>query len=214
MAHENSRTVIAQNSVEIRTRKVKFPQTMRHHKARATIYGKTVAYPHYRLSYQVAGKRKLKTFSTYGEAKAEAERVVRELTSGSQATALSASQARDSIAAFQCLEAYQKATGRKLTLLGALSEYVEAAGKLEGQSLCQVVTRYMAAVATVRRKASRRAGLHLSRPSFHKPPRLDANRIAAEHERDGALRRTWTGRQKRPFLPRHVALAKVPSGAM
>ena len=149
---ENSRTVIAQNSVEIGTRKVKFPQTIRHHKARATIYGKTPGYRYYKVTYQAAGKRRQLTFSTYGEARAEAERVVRELTSGSQATALSASQARDSIAAFQCLEAYQKATGRKLTLLGALSEYVEAAGKLEGQPLGQAVTRYMATVATVKRK--------------------------------------------------------------
>ena len=131
---------------------MRFPQTIRHRKAEATIYGKTPGYRYYKLTYQVAGKRRQLTFSTYGEAKAQAKRVVRELASGSQATALSAGQARDSLAALQCLEGFRVATGRKLTLLGALSEYVEAASKLKGQSLGEVVTRYLATVATITRK--------------------------------------------------------------
>ncbi len=131
---------------------MKFPQTIRHHKAEATINGRTPSYPRYRLSYYVAGKRRQLTFATYAEAKAEAERVVRELSKGSQATALSASQARDGLAAFQCLEGFRVATGRKLTLLGALSEFVEAASKLKGQTLRQAVDGYLATVATVTRK--------------------------------------------------------------
>ncbi len=150
-------TVLAQNSVETGTRKVKFPQTIRYHKAEVTISGKTPSYPRYRLSYYVAGKRRQLTFATYGEAKAEAERVVRELAKGSQTTALTASQARDSLAAFQCLEGFLVTAGRKLTLLGAVSEFVEAASKLRGQSLGDAVTRYLATVANVTRKDVREA---------------------------------------------------------
>ncbi len=131
---------------------MKFPQTIRHHKAEATIYGRTARYTRYRLSYHVAGKRRQLTFASYGEAKAQAERVVRELASGSQAIALSASQARDSLAALQSLEGYRLATGRRVSLLGAVSEFVEAATKLQGQPLGDAVNRFLATVATVQRK--------------------------------------------------------------
>ena len=131
---------------------MKFPQTIRHHKAEATINGRTPSYPRYRLSYYVAGKRRQLTFATYAEAKAEAERVVRELSKGSQATALNPSQSRDSLAAIQCLEGFRLATGRRVSLLGAVSEFVEAATKLQGQPLGDAVNRFLATVATVQRK--------------------------------------------------------------
>ncbi len=55
---------------------------------------------YYQLAYTpMDGKRRLQSFSTYAQAKAEAERIVRELATGSQASALTKSQSRDAVAA-------------------------------------------------------------------------------------------------------------------
>ncbi len=147
-----SRTDSAQKTAESESRKVKFPQVIRHRRVEATIYGKSTHYPRYRLAYYVAGQRRLRAFETYGDAKTEAERIVRELANGSQATALSASQSRDSLAALQRLEGFRQSTGRRVSLLAAVSEFVEAAGKLDGQALAEAVERYLSTVASVKRK--------------------------------------------------------------
>ena len=76
------------------TRKVKFAQVIKHRKIEARIYGKSADYPLYRLGYYVAGKRRVRHFATYGEAKAEAEWIVRELANGLQSTALAGSRSR------------------------------------------------------------------------------------------------------------------------
>ena len=101
---EKSDTVLAQNPAGSEPRKVKFPQIIRHRRIEATIYGKSRHYQRYRLAYYVAGQRRLRTFATYTEAKVEAERIVRELANGSQATALTGSQSRDALAALERLE--------------------------------------------------------------------------------------------------------------
>ena len=84
--------------------KMKFPKVIRHRRSEVTIYGKKPNYLFYRIVYRVAGKRHLRSFSKYGEALKEAEIKVRELADGSQAAALTASQSRDALAAFQRLE--------------------------------------------------------------------------------------------------------------
>ncbi len=147
-----SDTNLAQNPAESGSRKVKFPQTIRHRKAEATIYGKSPSYPRYRLAYRVAGRRHLRTFATYGEAKEAAERIVRELANGSQATALSSGQASDALAAFERLQSLFVSTGRRVSLLAAVSEFSEATSKLNGRALGEVVEGYLSTVATVRRK--------------------------------------------------------------
>ena len=149
---ENSRTDPAQKAGGSESRKVKFPQTIRYRRAEVKIYGKTEKYAFYRLGYYSAGKRHVRHFATYSEAKTEAERIVRELASGSQAAALSASQSRDALAALERLESYHRSTGNRISLLGAVSEYVEAARKLDGQTLGEAVERYLATVASVKRK--------------------------------------------------------------
>jgi integrase len=131
---------------------VKFPQTIRHRRVEAKIYGKSEGHPFYRLAYYAAGKRQVRSFAKYGEAHAEAERVVRDLSAGSQAAALSASQSRDALAALQRLESFRQSTGRKISLLGAVSEFVEAASKLAGRGLGEAVDGFMRTVATVQRR--------------------------------------------------------------
>ncbi|MEK7781411.1 MAG: hypothetical protein AAB370_07915 [Verrucomicrobiota bacterium] len=145
------RTISAQNSAEIAV-KVKFPKIIRHRRIEATIYGKTPNYSFYRLAYYVAGKRQLRNFKTYKEAKDEAERKVREIADGSQAAALTADQSRDALAALQRLETLRQTSGRRYSLLAAVSGFADNVGKLNGRSIDEAVDGYMQTTAVVQRK--------------------------------------------------------------
>jgi integrase len=94
----------------------------------------------------------MQTFAAYSDAKAAAERIVRDAANGSQAAALSASQSRDALAALQSLESFRQSTGRAVSLLAAVREFVEASGKLHGRSLDEAVTGYLRTVVSVTRK--------------------------------------------------------------
>lgn len=94
----------AQNLAESETPKMRFPKLIRHRKAEVTICGKKPNYPFYRIACRVAGKRHLRNFSKSSEALKAAEKKVRELAEGSQATALTANQSHDALAAIQRLE--------------------------------------------------------------------------------------------------------------
>ena len=61
---------------------MRFPKTVRFRKVEAKIYGKSKAYPFYRVCGYVAGKRRMTSFVTYSEAKAAADKLVRELAAG------------------------------------------------------------------------------------------------------------------------------------
>jgi hypothetical protein len=131
---------------------VRFPVTIRHRSSKAKIYRPAGKFAYYRVSFTVAGKRKMQTFAAYSDAKAAAERIVREAASGSQAAALSASQSRDALAALERLESFRQSTGRAISLLAAASELVESLGKLQGRSLDEAVTGYLRTVVSVKRK--------------------------------------------------------------
>jgi len=68
---------------------MRFPVRVKHRRAEAVIYAKSKSYRYYRLAYRAAGKRIIRSFSTYAEARKEAEAKVRELSAGSQSVALS-----------------------------------------------------------------------------------------------------------------------------
>jgi integrase len=131
---------------------MKFPVIVRHRREKATIYGKSAGYAFYRLGYYVAGQRRIRSFKTYSEAKTEAERIVRDLAEGSQAAALNGEQSRDALAAMQRLDALRHSTGRRVSLLAAVSEFAEASAKLQGRNLGEVVEGYLNTVASVKRK--------------------------------------------------------------
>jgi len=131
---------------------VKFPKVIRYRKAEVTIYGKKPNYSFYRVAYRLNGQRQMKSFGTYGQAKAEADKKVRELAKGSQAAALSARQSCDALAAIERLESFRQSTGRRVSLLAGISEYCEAASKLSGRTLGEAVDRYLSTVASVQRK--------------------------------------------------------------
>jgi hypothetical protein len=52
---------------------------IRYRKAEVTVYGKNASYPFSRIAFRANSKRQMKSFKTYSEAKAEAEKKAREL---------------------------------------------------------------------------------------------------------------------------------------
>ncbi len=94
----------------------------------------------------------MQTFAAYPDAREAAERVVRELANGSQAAALTATQSRDALAAFERLQGFYQSTGRRVSLLAGISEYCEAVGKLRRRTLGEAVAGYLRTVANVGRK--------------------------------------------------------------
>jgi integrase len=145
-------TEFAQNLARPADKRVRFPVTIRHRSGKAKIYRPAGKFNYYRVAFTVAGKRRMQTFANYPDAKAAAERIVRDTASGSQAAALTASQSRDALAALQSLASFRQSTGRAVSLLAAVREFVEAAGKLHGRSLDEAVAGYLRIVVSVKRK--------------------------------------------------------------
>jgi integrase len=131
---------------------VKFPKRIKFRgKQLAVIYRPSKSYPHYRVSWTAGGRRMMKGFRRYGEAKRHADQLVKDLAKGSQVTALTPGQANDALAALERLQGFYQSTGRRVSLLASVSEYCEAAGKLAGRPLGEAVEGFMSTVASVKR---------------------------------------------------------------
>jgi integrase len=131
---------------------VKYPKRIKYRgRALATIY-KPKSYPLYRVAWHVAGQRRMASFPSYSLAKRHADGLVKELAKGSQVTALHPAQARDALAALERLADFYRATGRRVSLLAAVSEFVEASAKLHGRTMGEAVEGYLRNVASVKRK--------------------------------------------------------------
>jgi integrase len=132
---------------------MRFPKRIRYRgQVLATIYGKSKAYSAYRLAWRVAGKRRMERFHSYSEVKRRADALVKELAQGSQVTALTPRQATDALAALERLQGLFQQTGRRRSLLAAVSEYVEASVRLNGRTIPEAIDGYLANVASVKRK--------------------------------------------------------------
>jgi integrase len=137
---------------------MKFPVIVRHRKTEAVVYGKSKAYPYYRLAYRAAGKRIIRSFATYAEAHKEAEAKVRELAAGNQSAALSAKEVADALAIRDAIAAFRRDTGRSLTALQAVTNYMDSARLLPTNcTVTQAVQGYLQTVAVVRRKPLKEA---------------------------------------------------------
>jgi len=90
---------------------VKFPVEIEFKDQRAKIYRPAKSFAFYRISFRTAGKRRMLTFGTYGEAKKAAEEKVRELHNGQQSAGLTAKQSQDAIVALQRLSHIEKTRG-------------------------------------------------------------------------------------------------------
>ena len=131
---------------------MKFPKRIKFRgRPLATIYRPSKSYPNYRVAWTAGGRRMMKGFPRYGDAKSHADQLVKDLAKGSQVTALTPAQASDALAALERLQRFHVDTGRRVSLLAGISEYCEAAGKLGGHSLGAAVDGYLSNVATVKR---------------------------------------------------------------
>ncbi|MGA2854585.1 MAG: hypothetical protein ABSE90_10720, partial [Verrucomicrobiota bacterium] len=133
-------------------RAVKFPKRIKYRgKTLAVIYGRCKGRESYRVAWQVAGQRRMASFPSYSLAKRHADALVKDLSKGSQVTALHPAQARDALAALERLADFYRATGRRISLLAVASEYAEAARKLDGRTLAEAVDGFLSNVAKVKR---------------------------------------------------------------
>jgi integrase len=134
---------------------MKWPKKVkRHGKVLAKIY-RSQGRRGYRVCWQPAeGRRMMKSFANYSGPKGAllfAEGVVKEIAAGSDVVKLSPKQARVALAIFDALDAFHRKTGRAITPLQAVTEYLDAARRLgEQHTLSAAVTGYLANVATVR----------------------------------------------------------------
>ncbi len=135
-----------------------FPKHIDHRgKVLATIYRKTKSYPFYRVSWTAGGKRLMKAFPLYGDAKRHADGVAEDLRKGSQAAHLTAGQARDALAGLEVLHNFYLATGKRISLYGAAEQVTQAASKLNGHSLADAVDGFLGSVVSVKRIAVHKA---------------------------------------------------------
>jgi len=141
---------------------VKFPFLVKHRDATATIYGRTVRYPLYRLAYKADGRRRLQAFKTFAEARAEGERRVRQIANegGSAATLtqrdaaaykFAQSKLADLRASLNASRTDRDEPPITLTLEDAILEFVEAKRALGTRRLAEAVKGFLATVAQVRR---------------------------------------------------------------
>ena len=86
-------TEFAQSKARNPDRRVKFPVTVEYYDQRAKIYTPAKGFPFYRVAFRVAGKRRMLTFATYGEAKKAAEEGYARMQEIAKATEDIASQA-------------------------------------------------------------------------------------------------------------------------
>ncbi|MGO9202446.1 MAG: tyrosine-type recombinase/integrase [Limisphaerales bacterium] len=132
---------------------VKFPKRIKFRgRPLATIYRPSKSYPNYRVAWTAGGRRMMKAFHRYGDAKGRADELVKQLAKGSQVPSLTAGQAGDAVAALECLQRFYVDTGKRTSLLGAVSEYCEAGRKLAGRSLGEAVDGFLSNAAVVARK--------------------------------------------------------------
>jgi hypothetical protein len=132
---------------------VKFPKRIKYRgRPLATIYRPSKSYPDYRVAWRAGGRRMMKAFHRYGDAKGHADKLVKQLAKGSQVPTLTPGQAGDAVAALEHLQRFYAETGKRTSLLGTVSEYCEAARKLAGRTLGEAVDGFLANAAVVSRK--------------------------------------------------------------
>jgi integrase len=152
---------ISEGFVEQTKVNVKFPKRLRYRdrgKILATIYKSDHPSQPYTLYWRVRvdGKprSRFKSFSNYSAAKKKGDSIVADLATGRLAATLSPGQVTDALGAIERLRNFFVATGRKVSLLGAVSEFADSATALNGNgsSLAEAVKGYLSTVATLDRK--------------------------------------------------------------
>jgi integrase len=131
---------------------VRFPKRIKYRgRTLATVYNRCKGQDAYRVAWYVAGQRRMASFPSYSLAKKHADGLVRDLAKGSQVTALHPAQARDALAALECLEEYYRTTGKRLSLLSVVGDHVGGLRKLSGRTYNEAIDGFLSNVATVKR---------------------------------------------------------------
>ena len=86
--------------------------------------------------------KSLPCFAGSGGAREFAERLAKELASGSQVPALTPAEARDALAVRDALAAFRKETGLVISPIQAVTEYLAAARKLGDRQLSEAVAGF------------------------------------------------------------------------
>jgi len=132
---------------------MKFPVKVPFRKAEAKIYGKSAGYSFYRLCCYAGGKRHIRSFSTYSEARQEAEAKVKEIANGNQSIALTPKEAAAALSIRDALDSFRRDTGRSFTALEAITGYLDATKQLPaGCGLTESVNAFARTLATVKPK--------------------------------------------------------------
>lgn len=135
---------------------MKWPYKVRHRKngpVLAKVYRPGEGRPSYRVAWRAGGKRMMKSFPSFAGplgARVFAENLAREAAHGSQVAALSATEATTALAIRDALDHFRRETGRTVSAVTAVTEYLDAARKLAGRPLAEAVAGYLGTVATVR----------------------------------------------------------------
>ncbi len=135
---------------------MKWPKKVKHrNKVLAKVYRPCSGRDSYRVTWYAAGKRQMKSFPTYagaGGAREYAEALVKELAKQSQAIMLTPGQASDALASIERLNTFHESTGKRVSLLAAVSEYCVAAIKLHGRTMTEAVEGFAKTMGTVKRQ--------------------------------------------------------------
>ena len=146
-------TEFAQRKPRNPDKRVTFPVTVEFYDQRAKVYAPAKNFPFYRVAFKVAGKRRMLTFGSYGEAKTAAEKKVKELHKGQQSSALTAKQAQNALTVRDMLAAYRQETGKLVSIVELTGNYLSAVKQLpKGCSLTEAVRVYRQSIAAVQRK--------------------------------------------------------------
>jgi integrase len=166
--------------------KMRFPKRVKHRgRVFATIYDKSKAYPMYRVAWIADGKRKMQAFEHFGGehgANQFAEAKARELSKGLASAALTGTQSSDALAAFKVLERFNQSTGKKFSLHEILSEFVDAAAKLNSHSIREAVDGFLRNTASVKRKGIAEALLEFSAADEPRTKSKDGGRAQLSSE--------------------------------
>jgi uncharacterized protein YdbL (DUF1318 family) len=162
---------------------VRFPKRIKHRgRVLATIYGKCKGRDSYRVAWQVAGQRHMASFPSYSLAKGHADALVKDLAKGSQVTALQPAQARDALAALERLETLRQSSGRRFSLLAAVSDFAEAVDKLRGRAIGEAVEGYLRTVVSIQRTDINKAVEEFIEGRKHKSQAQEGKRAQMSRE--------------------------------
>ncbi len=136
---------------------VKWPYKVRHRKngpVVAKIYRPCQGRDSYRVAWLAAGKRVMKSFPRFAGqdgAREFAENLAKDIAQGSQVAALTPAEARSAFAVRDALEAFRLETGRTISPIQAVTEYLGVIRKLGNRPLPEAVDGFLGTVATVKR---------------------------------------------------------------